>query len=190
MGSAPLVALAVVTLSGGCHGSPSTPSETKAVSDTPKPSAPPSGGRSGAILFCAYGSQGVVPAGAKPEDFYRVIVLFEVTTPPGTPAEDLPVTSLVLESAAGEPLARLRALLRAEAAARVPLTTAWQSALDNHGPPFDGRYAGGVVRVRVEAWLDGRPAALPARVRVVLGGPTAPAVVELSGAVAGEWPTG
>jgi hypothetical protein len=154
-------------------------------------SAPPattSARRTGAVLFCAYGGQGVVPANANPEDYYRVVLLFEVTTPEGSPTEVLPLTSLVLEDAGGRPLAHMRAPISAERAARVALTDAWQSALGDHGPPFDDRYASGITRVRIEGWLNTRPATPPARVRVVLAGAGAP--VELSGAVAGEWPTG
>jgi hypothetical protein len=143
--------------------------------------------RTGAVLFCMYGGQGVVPANAKPGDYYRVVLLLEVTTPEGSPTEALPLTSLVLEDAGGKPLARMRAAISAERVPRIARPGAWQSALTDHGPAFDDRYASGVTRVRVEAWLDTKPATPPARVRVVLAGAGAPA--ELSGAVAGEWPT-
>lgn len=187
--------------SSGCRAPQSTPSEppsepqpTSAMLTRPAVSAPPAPPgvtgvqRSGAVLFCAYGGQGVLPTGAKPDAYYRVVLLFELTTPAGSPTEALPLTQLVLEDANGKPVARMRSPIGVERAPRVALTAAWQSALDDHGPPFDDRYASGTTRVRVEAWLDTRPAAPPARVRVVLG--SAPALVELSGAVAGEWPTG
>jgi hypothetical protein len=201
-----LRAVVVVLLwSSGCRAPQSTPSEqpseqsseqqpTSATPTRPAVSAPPAppaatgAQRTGAVLFCAYGGQGVLPAGAKPDAYYRVVLLFELTTPAGSPTETLPLTQLVLEDANGKPLARMRAPISVERAPRVALTSAWQSALDNHGPPFDHRYASGTTRVRVEAWLDTRPAVLPARVRVGLG--SAPALVELSGTVAGEWPTG
>jgi hypothetical protein len=186
-----LAALVAVAWSSGCRAPQPTPSEQQSMTPTPvSTSAPPPAAaqRTGAVLFCGYGGQGVIPAGAKPDAYYRVIVLFEVTTPQGSATETLPLTSLVLEGSDGQPLARLRAPISAERAPRVTLTDAWQSAIDDHGPPFDDRYQTGITRVRIEAWLDTRPATLPARVRVVLAGPGAP--VELSGAVAGEWPTG
>ena len=211
-----VAALVAVACSTGCRASQSTPGEqsmaspggapSPAVPNGPVPGAPVPGApvpsapvpdaapdaagprRTGAVLFCAYGGQGVLPTGAKPESYYRVIVLFEVTTPDSAPTEALSLASLSLEDAGGSAVARMRALISAERAARTPLTDAWRSALDDRGPRFDDRYAPGITRVRVEAWLDTRPAAPPARVRVVLAGAGAP--VEISGAVAGEWPTG
>jgi hypothetical protein len=193
-----LLAAAVAMACASCCRAPQpVPTEQQSMSPTPPngiASPPPTATaataapRTGTVLFCAYGGQGVVPANAKPDAYYRVILLFEVTTPDASPTEAWPATSLVLEDAAGTPLAHMRALISAERAAHVALTGTWQSAMDDHGPPFDDRYAPGITRVRIEGWLDTRPATPAARVRVVLTGAGPP--VELSGAVAGEWPTG
>src|SRR4051812_38329025 len=155
---AALVAMACFT---GCRGSQPAPSEQQsttpiaasatlppAASASPDASAPPAtvaAQRTGVVLFCAYGSQGVLPANTKPEDYYRVILLFEVTTPQGSPTEALPLTTLVLEDAAGKPLSRMRAPISIERPPRTPLTQPWLSALNIHGPPFDDRYEDGIT---------------------------------------------
>jgi hypothetical protein len=152
---------------------------------TPQPDA---AAMAAAIPFCAFGGQGVLPSTASFDDYVRVILVVDLTLPPGRAVQGAAVSVVELRNATGAVEAAMRAPIEITRVDPIPAKTDWATAMRPGGAPFDGTLTPGVTRVRVEAWLTRHPRSFPLKVHVVITTPAGP--IEVSGPTNGEWPTG
>jgi hypothetical protein len=140
------------------------------------------------VAFCAFGGQGVLGPGMRPEDYVRVIAVVDVSTPAGSAQSPVTVASIALRNEEGVVEATMRgAPITVARVEPIPAVTTWAAAIDTPGSLFDGTLAPGRTRLRIEAWLTTHPRSPHLRVHVALGGGAGS--IEADGAVDGEWPT-
>lgn len=161
----------------------STDMASSSSSSAPK-AAPPVGSMSLAIPFCAFGGNGVVPADASPDDFYRVLAWAVVGA--NTDVSGLEVRALEISGDGGveATMKRIESVERLDPKASLETPAVWQS----RGKPFDGKLAPGETRLRIEAWITKRPRSRPAILRLALGAGAAQASATCKLEI--EWPTG
>lgn len=140
-----------------------------------------------AVAFCGFGGQGVLGAGARWEDFIRVVVVVDIDSPSPGPLAGVTLSSIAMVNDEGVVEASMRSPITVDRVEPIPAATTWENALRPGARPFDGRLAPGRTRLRVEAWLTTHPRH-PVKVHVVLASPDGP--VEGDGGISGEWPTG
>jgi hypothetical protein len=182
--------LLVVTgvMAAGCSRSAPVPTPPTEGATSGAEASAPSASSAASVAFCAFGGQGVVPTGAGPDDYVRVVVVVDVTVAAAGPLVGVAPSSIALRNDEGVVESAMRAPIGVTRVDPIPATTTWANALSPSGPSFDGRLAPGLTRLRIEAWLGRRPRSLPLRVHVVVASPAGP--IEADGAVNGEWPTG
>jgi hypothetical protein len=140
-----------------------------------------------AIAFCGFGGQGVLGAGARWEDFIRVVVVVDVDSSGVAALHGVTLSSIAMVNDEGAVEASMRSPIHVDRVEPIPEATTWETALRPGTRPFDGTLTPGRTRLRVEAWLTTHPRR-PVRVHVVLDSPAGP--VEAHAAINGEWPTG